>query len=465
MTGRPKKETRNGLKTIAVFVCGVLLLSACSANPEQAAGDEEASVPTVTLATVEEGVLEQGVHLSGKVTGDVEVAILPKLSGKIERVAVSVGDAVKKGDLLVQLDQSDIRSQVSQAEAGVQAARAGVEMAREQAQSQVLNTSAAYTQAKLGVEQAAAQLNAAKTAYENAKADYERIRQLAESGLASQQQLEQAKLGMQQAEAGYKQAESAYENAQEGLKVARKNQLMAERQTAVKSAEAQLQQAQAGLEAARQQLENTRITAPVDGRVASLSAVVGAMAAPGSPLLTIVDMDPAVIEVLLPENVYPMVDVGQEVEVQVQRETFAGKVRSKDMTVNPANRTYLLKVEVPNPDWKLVSGMTASLFILENGAEKGLLIPAEAYMDSEKPGRGSVMVYKDGVVEERTVTIGKMTSRQVQILSGLSAGEKVVTKGQHLLKDGDRVAVADAPSAEKPAKNGKPAESGKPAEE
>jgi RND family efflux transporter MFP subunit len=174
------------------------------------------------------------------------------------------------------------------------------------------------------------------------------------------------------------------------------------------------------------------------------------MASPGTPLLTVVDMDPAVVEVALPEKVYPLVEVGQEVEVEVQGEKFTGKVRSKDMTVDPAKKTYLLKVEIPNPDGKLASGMTASVFIPEKGAEKGLLIPAEAYMDSEEAGRGSVMVYKNGVVEERTVTIGQMTTRQVQVLSGLSVGEKVVTKGQHLLKDGDKVKVADAPSSAKP---------------
>src|SRR5690606_18766204 len=146
----------------------------------------EAPLPAVVLATVEEGVLEQGVRLSGQVKGNTQVDVLPKLSGKVEQIAVNVGDAVKKGDLLVQLDDSDIRSQVAQAEAGVAAARAALEMAREQAQTQILNTANAYAQAKRGVEQAEVQLNTAKTALENAKADYERVRQLYEAGLASQ---------------------------------------------------------------------------------------------------------------------------------------------------------------------------------------------------------------------------------------------------------------------------------------
>ena len=439
MAGVPGKSRKHWLKTVSGLLCVLLFLTACNAQQEETA--TEAPLPAVVLATVEEGVLEQGVRLSGQVKGNTQVDVLPKLSGKVEQIAVNVGDVVKKGDLLVQLDDSDIRSQVAQAEAGVAAARAALEMAREQAQSQILNTANAYAQAKRGVEQAEAQLNTAKTALENARADYERVRQLYEAGLASQQQLEQAKLGLNQAEAAYKQAQGGYESAKEALRLARKTQLQAERKTAVKSAQAQLQQAEAGLAAARQQLENTRITAPVEGRVASINAVVGAMATAGMPLLTIVDMDPAVVEVPLPENVYPKVQIGQEVKVEVQGKTYSGRVRSKDMTPNPGSRTYLLKVEVPNPDERLASGMTASVFIPEQGAEKRLLMPTAAYMESAEAGRGRVMVYKDGVVEERTVKIGRMTSEKVEVLSGLQAGEQVVVKGQHLLKDGDRVEV------------------------
>lgn len=448
MAAVPGKIGNFSLKAVSVILCGLLLLTACNARPEDT--QTEAPLPTVTLATAEMGVLEQGVRLSGQVKGNTQVDVMPKLSGKVERVSVAVGDVVKKGDVLVQLETTDIENQIAQAEAGVAAARAALQLAREQAQTQILNTANAYAQAKRGVEQAEAQLNTAKTAYENAQADYERVRQLFEAGLASQQQLEQAKLGLNQAEAAYKQAQGGYESAKEGLRLARRNQLQAERQTAVKSAEAQLQQAEAGLATARQQLENARITAPVDGRVASIRAEVGAMATAGMPVLTIVNMDPAIVEVSLPENVYAKVQVGQDVEVVVQGETFSGKVRSKDMTPNATNRAYLLKVEVPNPDERLASGMTATVFIPDPGAVERLLIPSAAYMDSTEPGRGRVMVYKDGVVEERTVHVGQMTTEKVEVLSGLQAGEQVVVKGQHLLKDGDRVQVAGSTGVGRP---------------
>jgi len=445
VAGVPRKYGNHPFKAVSLILCGLLFLTACNAQQEETV--TETPLPTVTLATVEEGVLEQGVRLSGQVKGETEVSVLPKLSAKVEEVAVAVGDVVSKGDLLVRLDASDIQNQVAQAEAGVAAARAALQMAREQAQTGILNATNAYNQAKRGVEQAEAQLNTAKTAFENTRADYERVRQLFEVGLASQQQLEQAKLGLNQAEAAYKQAQGAYESAKEGLRLARRAQLQAERQTAVKTAEAQLQQAEAGLATARQQLENTRVIAPVSGRIASITAVVGAMATAGMPLVTIVDMDPAVVEVSLPENMYPKVQVGQDVRVEVHGVTYTGKVRSKDMTSNPNNRAYLLKVEVSNADERLASGMTASVFIPEQGAEKRLLMPTAAYMESEEAGRGRVMVYKDGVVEERTVQIGRMTSEQVEVLSGLVAGEQVVVKGQHLLKDGDRVQVAGSSSA------------------
>lgn len=430
-------------KSLSVLLCSLLLMTACNAQSELEVETEEA-LPTVEVATVEKGVLERGVQLSGVVKGETEVDVVPKLSGKIERVLVSVGDVVNKGDLLVQLDESDIRSQVAQAEAAVKAAQAGLQAAKEQAQSLVINSDNAYEQAKRGVEQAQQQLETARTAYENTKTDYERMNQLFQAGLISQQQFEQTKLGLEQAKAALKQAESAYESAKEGLKLARNNQLQAQKQTSVKTAQANLQQAQAGLQAARQQLSNARVTAPVSGKVASVTAVEGAMASMGMPLLKIVDMDPAIVEVKLPENVYPQVQVGQEVNVEVQGTTVVGKVRSKDMAPDPATRTYLMKVEVPNADERLASGLTAKVLIPEQGTKETLLIPVAAYMESAEAGRGRVMVYKNGVVEERTVEVGRMTSEKVEILSGLVAGEQVVVRGQHLLKDGDRVELASS---------------------
>lgn len=421
-----------------IAITAFTALAACSRAQEASAPAEE-PIRTVEVADVTEGVLDEGVTLSGKVKGHIEVPILPKASGRIESIAVAVGSRVRPGDLLIQLETKDVIAQVHQAEAALRAAEAGRESADAQTTTQILGAEQAVKQAEEGVLQAEKGLAAAENARDLAKKNAERLRTLFENGLASQVELEQAENQLKQAEAGLQQAKSAHENAKKALEVATENLKIARERVAVKAANAQVEQARAGLEAARRLLENMRVTAPVGGTVASLPVSVGDMVSPQVVVATIVDMNPAIVTVDVPEQAYRSVAVGDPVTVAVSGERFQGKVSKKDLTPNPQTKAYRVEIEVPNPEGKLVSGLSADVTFAPKGAKKTLLIPAEAYMASAKGGEGHVMVYEDGIVRERKVTVGRMTTNYVEVTSGLKAGEKVVIKGQYLLKDGDPV--------------------------
>ncbi|MBE3596946.1 MAG: efflux RND transporter periplasmic adaptor subunit [Hydrogenibacillus sp.] len=427
---------------IFVLIGFILLASGCSSTIETGMS-QEMPVRAVAVADVAEGVFDEGLTFSGVIKGHVEVAVVPKSSGRIERIAVQVGQRVKPGDLLIQLDAKDIQPQLAQAEAALKVAEAGKESATAQSTQQVLSAEQNVKQAEEGVRQAEKGLEAAQGAYELAQKNLERQRALLESGLASAIDVEQAENSVKQAETGLQQAQSAHANALQALKVAQENLNFAKERIALKTAEAQVEQAKAALDAARRQLDAMRITAPVGGVVASLPANVGEMVSPQSTVATIVDLHPAIVEVELPEQVYHQVTVGDPVDVVVQEEKMQGTVSAKNLTADQRTKGYLVKIEVPNPEGRLASGMSAQVTILPKDAKPTIFIPAEAYMASEKVGEGRVMVYADGVVHERWITIGRQSAASVEVISGLKPGEKVVVKGQYLLKDGDRVRLAD----------------------
>lgn len=436
---------KHGLLLGAAAIVTIFSLTGCGQTKESA--PQEEWIRTVTTEKVQEGHLEERVQLSGTVKGSVEVQLLPKTPGKVEQVVVKPGDRVKQGQLLIRLDESDVRAQVAQAEAGLRAAQAGVEQARVQSDAQIANAESAAAQAEGGVKQARLQLEQAKETYANLQKEDQELQRVVNAGAAKPEQVQQIKQGLQQAEAAVKQAQASYDTARSVYQAALRGLKVAEQQAAVNGAKAQVGQAEAALDAARQQLASTRVVSPVDGTVASVNVAVGEMTAPNVPVATIVRMNPATVEVQLPEGLYDAVTVGQKIQVQMNGQLLTGKVKEKSLTTQSMSKTYLMKLEVANAHGRFNSGMTVGVILPKKLSAKGLLIPVTAYIDGETPQKGKVMVVKDGAVEERIITIGKMTSQKVQVLSGLEPGEQVVTRGQHLLRDGEKVHVVqpDAP--------------------
>ncbi|KWX06913.1 efflux RND transporter periplasmic adaptor subunit [Hydrogenibacillus schlegelii] len=446
MTSRQKSAWRS----LALVTLVPALLIGCQ-RAETASAPAELEPPTVVVAETKEGTLETGLTLTGKVKGSVELMLLPKASGRVARVAVAVGDPVKAGALIVELDASDVEAQIRQAEAAVRAAEAGKESAEAQAEAQIAQARQAVLQAEEGVKQAEKSLAAAQYARDLAAKNVERVTKLKDAGLATDVELEQAEQQKKQAEAALQQAESARDNAAQALEVAKLNLQIAEQRLGAKAASAQLEQARAGLQAALHQRENLRITAPVGGVVASLPVAVGDLVSPQVAVATIVNMRPARVVVDVPEQALDAVAVGQAVTVSVGDRTVPGTVKVKDLTPNPQTRSYRVEVEVPNDDGALVSGQSATVVFPPEGAPTVLLVPADAVLPSKDTGKGTVFVYEDGVVHERTVELGRETKSFVEIRAGLKAGEKVVVKGQYLLRDGDRVRLTDEGTSGKPA--------------
>ncbi|MDA8016953.1 MAG: efflux RND transporter periplasmic adaptor subunit [Thermoanaerobaculia bacterium] len=254
--------------------------------------------------------------------------------------------------------------------------------------------------AKIDDREIKAQLDVAEVRLSEAKQSYERVRKLHEQDLISRD--------------AYDQALASYEAAQgerERLAV---------------------------------QLEYTRITAPFDGLVAERYVRLAQMVQNGSQLFRLVDFDPLLVPIRVPERELPRLRLGQQAELRVEaygERRFGAEVLRMSPVVDPASGTVEVTLEV-NGEAVLRPGMFASVFLEMDRRSDALVVPKAALaLDS----LGSTMyVVRDGAAQRRDLTIGFRNDDLLEVVEGVEAGEMVVIVGQDGLADGTPVDVIEA---------------------
>jgi RND family efflux transporter MFP subunit len=226
-----------------------------------------------------------------------------------------------------------------------------------------------------------------------------------------------------EASARLRSAEAAYEMAR-----ARRSQL-----------ESRLAQAEQEIRAARVMRDYTRIAAPFSGVVTAKPVEPGSLASPGAPLLTIESEGGYRLEASVDESKLPLVKTGQTVDVAVEaldRRLRAG-VSEIVPAVDASSRAYIVKIDLPALG-NVRSGMFGRVWF-PIGSRRVLTVPAVALV--ERGQLQSVFVLEDGVARNRLITTGKRRPDTVEVLSGLSEGEKVVSPLAPAVSDGTRVEV------------------------
>ncbi len=210
--------------------------------------------------------------------------------------------------------------------------------------------------------------------------------------------------------------------------------------------------------AARSRLSDTIIRAPFNGRVGLRRASVGGLVAPGTVITTLDDTSTIKLDFTVPERVVAAMKPGLTLEarsVAYPDQVFEGKVASVDSRVDPNTRSVIVRALVPNDDGLLKPGMFLNVH-LSRGTADVLVVPEESLV----PEQGDVFVYvvQDGKASKRKIQTGQRAVGTVQVTDGLQAGEIVVTEGTQKLRDGASVSVSEPTAA--PGRSAAPAGAG-----
>ena len=385
-----------------IIIAVVAILAIAGIVTASVAGGKRKEGTPVTFAKVERTDLTSKVTANGRIDAQRKVDLSANVMGQIVNLAVREGDVVKKGDFLLQIDQKQLAASAEGAAASMRALFSDRDSAR-------------------------ATLVEAQRNFTRAQSNY------------SQQIIPQSEL----------------DRARSALDSARAN---------VSAIEQRIQQARANVAAARDTLSKTTMTAPMAGVITALPveegevAVIGTMNNPGTKLLTIADMSivEAVMEV--DETDVPNVKVGQRATVTVDaypNKTFEGivtEVGSSPMTgltgaTGSEAVNFEVKIQLRNPPEGIRPGFSASADIITGTRSKAVAIPIQALVVREKPNtkgqdEEGVYVHKDGKVTFVPVKTGLAGDANIEITTGLAAGQEIVTgpfRALRDIKDGDKV--------------------------
>ncbi len=213
-------------------------------------------------------------------------------------------------------------------------------------------------------------------------------------------------------------------------------------QQAIDQADADFKEKKALAKERKVMLNKMKLLAPFDGVVGKGKINLGDYVTVGQSLVTLTDTKHLRIEYTIPEKYFALVKAGQEVKVTSTAypgKAFSGKVSFISPTINPDNRSISLYAEIANEDNLLAPGMFVNATQLLGNEERALMIPAKSLV----PILDGEQVYKivDGKAYSVTVIIGKREQDKVQVIEGLSPGDKVITDGQLKIKNGMPVKI------------------------
>ncbi|HUN80928.1 MAG TPA: efflux RND transporter periplasmic adaptor subunit [Phycisphaerae bacterium] len=374
--------------------------------------------------------LTESVSAESVLTPQAQAAIVPRISAPVKAFFVLRGAHVARGQLLATLEHADLDAAVRDSHGALKQADA----------TYVTTTKAGVVEdlqkARLDLAQARANLEVAQNVF-NAREN------LLKEGAIPRRDFETA-------QAALVQARAAFDIADQHL-----NSLNAVSQTAtIQNAEGARESAQGKYEAAQAALGYSEIRSPIDGVVTDRPLFAGEMANAGQPIVTVMDISTLIAKIHLSPEQAAALKLGDEAAVTIPggEEPVKGKLTLISPALDTGSTTLEVWVAIPNKDGRLKVGTSVHVAVSSRSIQNALCIPNEALI-ATKAGSPAVMVIGvDGVANHKAVKTGITDGHATQILSGLAAGEQVVTKGAYGMDDGTRVkiAAADAGDDEKP---------------
>lgn len=357
-------------------------------------------VPHAAVALVKRATLSNNLSIAGEFLPYQEVELHAKVAGYIRQISVDIGDRVRTGQVLADLEIPELRAEVQGAAAGVRHSEEEIQ----QAQHQVKKAEADYVA-----------LHAAAM----------RLQQVSDQrpGLIAQQELDDA-VGK----------DSASEAQVEAAK------------SALAAAGQQLDVSKAGQEHFSALSDYSRITAPFDGIVTWRYADTGALVQAGTsnassmPVVKLAQVSVLRLRIPVPESLVAAVRDGESADIRVQAtgEHFIGKVIRFTGSLDRSTRSMQVEVDIPNSEYRLTPGMYADVSLKVESQINALTVPVQAI--SQNGGRTTVLlVDAQNRVQQREIKTGMQDPDRVQVLTGLAEGDRVIVGNLSAYQTGQQV--------------------------
>lgn len=396
------------LAAVAVFALAVST-PACRSASSTAESTNEAPV-AVAVETVASRTISDRYEAVGTLASKTTTVLSSQVMGRVASVRVKEGDLVKAGQVLVELDAREVTARSAGAQAGVaEAGQALVEVDR-------------------GIEAAKQSVVAAEANVRLARVTFERYQKLFEARSVSPQEFDEV--------------ESRFRIASAELERARTNvdMLQAKRQQVL----SRIDQARAGATSSTVMLDYTRIAAPFAGKVVRKSVEPGTMASPGVPLLTLENDGAFQLEASVEESFAGRVAIGDPVPITIDAlgsTEVPGVVTEVAPSSQAATRSVTVKIAL-EPVAGLRSGLFGTAFFAA-GERTGVSLPTASIVERGQL-TAAFVIDTDGRARLRFISIGKRVSDRVEVLSGLTEGERVAISNVGELTDGRAVTVESA---------------------
>ncbi|WP_433972359.1 efflux RND transporter periplasmic adaptor subunit [Tunturiibacter lichenicola] len=413
------------IQTIRTNALLVILFSTFLSFETGCKKTEESPTPEVTVQAVhpQVGSISEQIAADATLAPLAQSAISPKVTAPVRKFYVQRGSHVKAGQLLAALENSDLEAAAMDNKGAYRSAQAMYETATRATAPED------YTKAQLDLTQAKAtlELNRSIVAARS---------QLLAQGAIPGRDLDTAKATLVQSQAAYDIAKQHFDAVQQ-----------VSREASLENARGQLASAKGKYLGAQAQLSYTEIRSPIDGVVTDRPLFAGETAGAGMPVITVMDTSALLAKLHIAQMLAQQLTVGASAEVTVPGVTdpVAAKVSLISPALDPGSTTVEVWLRVENPKGLFRAGTAVHAVITGRTATNATLIPTEAVQTAADGITKSVMVIAaDGSAHKRPVVLGIQTASTVQVLSGLTAADSVITIGAYGLDDGTKVKVGTA---------------------
>ncbi|OEH92173.1 efflux RND transporter periplasmic adaptor subunit [Bacillus solimangrovi] len=476
-----KKLFRHYKSSFILAASLTLLLAGCGGEQASTTAEEPVKETPVKVALIKKGDLQTENEIVGQVKADSQVEVYSKVAGELLTFNVNKGDWVEKGQVIGKVDDQDLVRQLQLQQVGLQQAQTQLETAqinKRKASNGLENAKLTLEQAELTVEkekpsdetqpeqeepsdktqpekkdeqqeksytQSEIDLETLSIQLEDAKRNLERMKELYNEGAIAQKDYEQAVIAEQNARLNYEKGKIGQENSmssydQASIAVENAKETVSEAEVGAKQANIAVEQAQVQLSQAKDRVNDAVIRATQSGEIVAIGAKVGDTVTSQAPVVTIVSLDPIVIQATISADQLPLFKKGEQVRIELPslNEEVNGKITYVASVANDAG-LYEVETAIENPDSVIKPGMVAKFIVDEVRVKDTLLVPTDAVI--EDGAANIVYIVEEGKAVAKEVEVVEAQTDWTAIRGDLNEKEQIVVKGQNTLSDGNLVKV------------------------